>query len=324
MKVDVSERAAEPQRINTEAYNAFRQGLNFLMQGRVDKANEYLEQSIRLDPAYAPAWASLGEARSSLAASQKIPAVEGYRLANEAVERALSLDPNLPDAYAVRAVIQTFHDWDWAGATASSHRALELEPGDPGIMSVAASLARVLGQYDEAIALYRRIIDADPLHTNAYKNLGLTLYGVGRYEEAKTQINKAFEQVPNMWDGHFYLAQIALMQSRPQQALEEAQKERRPSFRLAGLALAYHALGRKAESDAMLAQLTAKHEKETPYQIAEVYAFRGDTEQAFAWLERTYSLHDDSLPEIKGDQILIKLRSDPRYAALLRKVRLPV
>jgi len=228
------------------------------------------------------------------------------------------------DAHAVLAVIETFHDWDWAAASASSRRALELEPGDSGIMSVAASLARVMGRFDEAIALYKRIIEVDPLHTNAYKNFGITLFYVGRYEEAKTYLQKAFEQLPSMAYGHFYLALIDLMQSRPNDALAEAQMEKDPSLRQAALTVAYYALGRKSESDTTLAQLTAEHDKDAPYQIAEVYAFRGETEQAFAWLERAYALHDDSLPEIKGDPILRRLQSDPRYAALLRKMRLPL
>jgi tetratricopeptide (TPR) repeat protein len=324
LNIDLRGRKLAPQRTNAEAYRAFLQGNDFLAHGKVEKALEYLQQSIKFDPKYTPAWVSLSEAHIFQAGAALIPPAEGYKQARETVERALMLDPNLGDAHAVLAEIQTFHDWDWAGAMTSSRRALELESGDSGIISVAASLSRVLGQFDEAIALYHRSLEIDPLHTNAYKNLGLTLYYAGRYVEAEANLNKAFEQIPGMWDGHFYLSQVYLMNSRPLEALAEADKEKRPAFRLAGLALANGALGRRSESDANLARLLAEYPKQTPCQIAEVYSFRGEMDPAFEWLERAYALRDDSLPEIKGDPLLKGLRGDRRYAALVRKIGLPL
>ena len=100
--------------------------------------------------------------------------------------------------------------------------------------------------------------------------------------------------------------------------------EREPEleWRLQGLALAYHALGRKKESDAALAELIEKYHADWAFQIAEVYAFRGESDKAFEWLERAYAQRDGGLADLKGDPLLKSLERDPRYA-FLQKMRLP-
>jgi len=311
------------ERTNLEAHNAFLQGQYFLSSARADKAVGYFEQSIRLDPNYASAWASLAEARI-FQAGLSIPSADGYRLARDAVSRAMALDPVLADAHAILAEIQAFHDWDWTAAKMSSQRALNLKPGDPGIIDVAAGLARVLGRFDEAIKLQRQSLEIDPLHTNAYKNLGMALYYVGRSEEARSNLNKVLEQIPDASIAHFYLSQVDLMQSRAADAFDEAHKVRFSPFRLASLALAAHALGRRKESQGYLDELTAKHASEVPYLIAEVYSFVGERDKAFQWLERAYTLRDDWLPEIKGDPLLRLQRGDERYSNLLKRLGLPL
>lgn len=101
------------------------------------------------------------------------------------------------------------------------------------------------------------------------------------------------------------------------------EREPEPNWRLQGLALAYHALGRKKESDAALAEFVAKYHADGAFQIAEVYAFRGEADRAFEWLERAYAQHDGGLAYMKGDPLLKSLERDPRYAAFLKKMRLP-
>jgi hypothetical protein len=89
------------------------------------------------------------------------------------------------------------------------------------------------------------------------------------------------------------------------------------------LPLAFHALGRRSESDAALAALKSKYAGEMAYQIAEVHAFRGEADLAFEWLERAYDQRDGGLGDIKGDRLVRGLAGDPRYRALLRKLKLP-
>jgi tetratricopeptide (TPR) repeat protein len=285
------------------------------------RAMGYFEQATRLDSGFAPAWAGLGDSRVQLAAWGYFPPVEGYGKGREAVERALVLDPNLADAYAVRGRIQRHFDWDWDASEASYKQALALEPGSAHIIESAAWLKGTLGHWDEAVALARRAVELDPLSEGSHDTLITMLRRAGRFEEARAAYTKLRELNPSMPEQYWG----DVLQWRPQEALTRAEHRDHPGFRLQGMALAYHALGRKRESDAALAELIKNHHPEMAYQIAEVYAFRGEADNAFEWLERAYDQRDPGLPpHLKGDLWLKNIRGDPRYTALLKKMRLPL
>lgn len=310
---------------NAEAYKAYLMGRYFRRQRdkqNLEKAAAYFDDAIRLDPGYAPAWAELSFTRTSQETLRYVPAEEGNRKAEEAVQRALALDPNLAQAHVALGSIQMTRRWDWAGANASFQRARELEPGNAEAIRGAASLANNLGHLDEAVALGRRAIEIDPLDSVTYNNLGIVLYRAGRPEEAVAEFRRALEITPERERTHSMIGRVYLVQSRPQEALAEMLLEKRPAFRLFGLGLAYHALGRKQESDASLAELIQKFPTGYPYQIAELYAFRGENEKAFEWLERAYAEPDPGLREMKAEPLLNSLRRDPRYTALLKKIGL--
>jgi len=312
---------------NAEAYNAYLQGRYFLQRRskeNVEKALGYYEQAIKLDPGYAPAWAGLATARSVQADGGYLPVEEGYGKAREAAERALALDVNLAEAHAAMGRIKRIYDWDWAGADASYQRALALEPGNATVVRGAAVLAGNLGRSEEAMALDRRAVELDPLSVATHFNLGLHAYYAGRLEEAAAALKKALELNPDYPAAHTLLGKVYLAQAHPQEALVEIERETEPAWRLRGLALAYHALGRKKESDAALAEYVAKYQAVDAFQIAELYAFRGEADRAFEWLERAYAQRDGGLSDMKGDPLLKSLERDPRYAAFLKKMRLPV
>jgi len=319
--------AASTRAKNPEAYNAYLQGEYFAKRYRkedLEKAIGYYEQAIKLDADYALAWAGLADARGTQADSGYVSMDEGYRKAREAAERALALDANLAEAHAAMGWIQTNYDGDWAGADASYQRALALEPGNAPVVRRAATLASVLGRYEEAIAQDRRAIELDPLSAATYGNLEIHAYYAGRLEEAIAAFKKVVELNPEYPGAHYLLGKVYLAQRYPQEALAEMEREPEPIWRLAGLPLAYHALGRNKESDAALAELVAKFHAESAFQIAEVYAFRGETNKAFEWLERAYSQHDGGLASLKGDPLLKNIEHDPRYADFLKKMRLPL
>jgi predicted Zn-dependent protease len=250
-----------------------------------------------------------------------IPAEEGQRLAREAVERALALNPNLAEAHVQMGRIKEQADFDWAGADASFRRAIVLEPGNPEFLGMAAASAAALGRFDDALHLDRRALDLDPLNATSWEFLAETKFYMGQLDEAAADGQKALELDPDVWPGPILLSKIYLMQGRPQDALHEIELVRFGAARAWLYAIAYHALGREKESDAALSELIAKYRE--PTYVAEVYGCRNQSDKAFEWLDRAYAQRDSSLIHTKVDPLLKNLRSDPRYTALLKKLNLP-
>ena len=304
------------QQTNPEAYNAYLQGRYFFdrrSKEDLEKAIGYYEQALQIDPNYARAWVGLSAAHSTQADWGYVPVDEGYVKARKEAEKALELDPNLAEAHAQMGWIKMNYDWDWTGADAAYKRALELEPANADVVRGAALLAATLGRFDEAITLDRRAIELDPLRVAAHYNLGIHAYYAGRWEEAEAAFRKALELNPQYPGAHMNLGRIYLAQSKPEEALAEMQKEPEPFWRGQGLALAYHAAGKKKEADAALAEYIEKYQNEVAFQIAEIYAYRGETDKAFEWLERAYKQRDGGLSIMKGDPLLRSLERDPRW-----------
>jgi serine/threonine-protein kinase len=321
----LDEKATAPHAVSIEAYNAYLQGKYFHARPtkeNLERAIACYEQATSLDPSYASAWAALSRAHSVHAGAYG--PVEEYKVAREAAERALALDPNLGDAHAAIGEVKLLYDWDWAGADAAYQRALVLEKGNAEIVERAAALAATLNRFEEALPLSRRAVELDPLQTSAHAALAFNAWWAGRLDEAEAAARKGLELDPQFPWLHTWLCRVYLAQSRPREALAEAERDASPAFRLQDLALAYDALGQKQESDRALTELISKYKAGAAFQIAEVYAFRGEVDAAFAWLERAYAQRDGGLTFTKGDPLLASLERDPRYAAFLKKMRLPV
>src|SRR6267154_158116 len=166
---------ARPHPVNPEAFDAYLQGHYFFERGTAkdeDIAARYYERATQLDPSYALAWVGLSRARYSQANLGVIPVGEGQRLAREAVERALALNPNLAAAHSQMGRIKRQVDFDFAGADASIQRALALEPGSLEMVMQASVSAVILGRFEEALQLTRRAIDLDPLNGEGWEILG--------------------------------------------------------------------------------------------------------------------------------------------------------
>jgi TolB-like protein/Tfp pilus assembly protein PilF len=312
--------------VNPEAYNLALQGRFFVerrSQEDLERAVALFRRSAARDPDYAPAWAGLSQAYGKQVSNGFMPAEDGILSAREAAEKALALDPQLVDAHLAMGYIQLKRDWNWAGADASFRRALELEPGNAVALRHAGTLAMVLGRWDDAIDLTNEAIERDPLRSAAYSNLGLNLLAVQRDDEAEAAFRKAIEVEPDA-GLHLNLGVALLTQGKNDAALQSMQRETDEGWRLQGLALAFHALGRRGESDAALSELKSKYASSMAYQIAQTHAFRGEIDPAFRWLQRAYDQRDSGLAEIKSDRIMRGLANDPRYTAILKKLKLPV
>ncbi len=316
---------ARSQPVNPEAYDAYLKGYYFF-ERNTDKdtytSAKYYERATRLDPSYALAWVGLSRVLSWQVNQGVVPAEKGHRLAREAVERALALNPNLAVAHTQMGRIKEQVDFDWAGADASFRRAVELEPGNAELTTFAAGSAALLGRFDEALPLNRRAVDLDPLNARSWSSLAETEFFMGELGQAAADGKKALELSPDVWPGPILLSRIYVMQGRPQEALREIELVRYDLNRLFLYPIAYYGLGRKKESDAALSELIGKYPR-AAYMIAAVYAFRNQSNEAFEWLDRAYAQRNSGLIETKTDPLLKSLHRDPRYAALLKKLHFP-
>ena len=324
-----SQQQAETSRshpVNPEAFDAYLRGYHFF-QGNSDKdadmAAKYYERATQLDPSFALAWVGLSRTRNWQVNEGLIPMEEGRRLSREAVERALSLNSNLAEAHIQMGQIKRNIDYDWAGADASYQRAVALEPGNPEGVRMAASLATNFGRFDEALRLARRAIDLDPLNAISWDVLGDTEFYMGQLNQAAADYKKALELHPDASADPTMLSLTDLMRGRAQDALPEVEGVHYAPIRAFLYALTYYELGRKNESDAALNELITKYYASNAFEIANVYAFRNQTDKAFEWLDRAYAQRDPSMSQTKVNPLLKKLHHDPRFAALLKKLNLP-
>src|SRR5579864_4358813 len=317
---------AQSHRVNPEAFDAYLQGYYFFERNTdkdTEMAGKYYERATQLDPSYALAWVGLSRVRKWQAMQGLIPREEGNRLAREAVERALALNPNLAAAHTQMGRIKQQLDFDWAGGDASYQRAVELEPGNPEAVRMAASSTRLLGRLDEALQLDRRAVDLDRLNADSWERLAETEFFMGQLDEAAADIKKALELNPDVWPGDSMLSQIYVLQGRPQDALPEIKLVRYDHQRAYLYAIAYYALGRKKESDDALRELIHKFPQNT-YEIAGVYAFRNQSDEAFEWLDRAFVQRNAGLIEAKVNPLLKSLHHDPRFASQLKKLNFPI
>jgi eukaryotic-like serine/threonine-protein kinase len=320
--------SARTQGTNPEAYQAYLQGKYFFgrSEGKSDfeSALAYADQAIKQDANYAPAWVLRSNVLSVMAADASTDIAESYRRqAHDDAKHAIALNPNLAMGYLALGWTQMIDDWDWERAEASLKKAAELEPGSVEVLRYRSALYRTLGRQDEAIELYKQVVSLDPLRARSYSSLAGQLYFAGRYDEALAMLQRALELNPQKEGDHHIWGLILLAQGHPQQALTEVEREPREIWKLFGRALAYQALGRSQDSVTALNQLIIKYHQDSAYQIAEVYAYRGETDKAFEWLLRAYQQRDAGMLSVKADPLLRSLHYDPRYADMLRKMRLP-
>jgi tetratricopeptide (TPR) repeat protein len=235
------------------------------------------------------------------------------------------LNPNLATAHVQMGRIKRQDDFDWAGADASTQRALTLEPENPEIVRLAAFSALILGRFDESLLLNHRAVELDPLNAESWESLAEAEFFAGRMDESAASTRRGIELQPDLWFCHYYLGQVRILQGRSKDALPEIGQvqEHLSDWGLELRALAYRELGQRKESDDALTELITKYQDIDEYIIARTYAFRNQSDEAFEWLDRAYAKHDDGLIETKIDPLLNNLHSDPRYAALLKKLNLP-
>ena len=238
------------------------------------------------------------------------------------MDQAILLDPNLADSYLARADFRYYTNWDWPGAQRDLDTFARLHP-EPSYaaMQHQSRLFSALGRIREAIALDERSLELDPLSDN-WGVLGYHHAVLGEYAEARRALKRAYELYPLNNHVNWYIGLTSLLEGKPTEAITEFDRSG-GGFRLAGMAMAQFDAGQEAASLESLGNLKARFGDSYAYQIAAVHAWRGEADEAFAWLDRARAQRDASLIYIKFDPLLRKLHGDPRYGAWLKGMKLP-
>jgi serine/threonine protein kinase/TolB-like protein/Flp pilus assembly protein TadD len=316
---------AERRTANPEAYDQYLRGKHLFQLGDYDgllAARAAYRRAIELDPNFAPAFAGLANVEYLTVkdfSDTDQPVV--IRQAMEHADHAVALAPALAEAYSERALLR-LNQYDWAGAQADIQKALALDPTDVKANRRMVLLQLSLGNVDAALLAQRHVVDLDPLDMNSLEILGMSYYFAGQGAEARRTFEKVRVFSPKFEGlsgnaGFSYLAD-----GQPAAARRECEPHPDDTAR-ACLAAAEHALGQDERSRAILSDLIEKHPRRGCYFIAKAYGFSGNSALAFEWLNRAFSAQAKLLTDVKSEPAFRALHGDPRYLALLRKMKLP-
>ena len=309
---------------STEAHNAYLQGhFHFQRRNLEDyrKAVGHYDEAIRLDPDYALAYAERSEAWT-LIGDLTGEGKTAWPKARTDAEKAVAIAPTLAEAHAALGWVRFFTEWRFAEGLSELKRAKELAPANPTANDLLARVIVYLGRLDEAENQGRQAVELDPLASAPKNNLARILWYEGKLDEADAVARKAAELQPNSASSRRWQVLVAIQRGDKETALREAQSEPDESYRRFEIAVAQYARGDRKAADAALADLIA-HGRGLDYQVAQVYAVRGEKEKAFEWLQIAFDNHDTGMLALLVDPLLRSLSDDPRYKNLLARMAFP-
>jgi TolB-like protein/Flp pilus assembly protein TadD len=317
---------------NPEAYQLYLKGRYYWNKRTTEslsKGIEYFLEAIDKDPNYALAYAGLTDSYSLLgSAIGGLSPREMFSKAKAAAAKGLAIDDTLSEAHAALALVHLRYDWDWLATEREIKRAIALNPNYATTYHWYADYLVVMGRLDEAIAQIKRAQELDPLSLIINTVLGLRLYHARQYDQAIEQCQKTLEMDPNFAMAHFLLGQAYERKGKHEEAIAALQKATGLSpanpMIVSALGHAYAVSGQGREAMKILHQLQDFSQQRyiSPYEMAIIYAGLGETEQAFAFLEKAYADRSWRLPFLNVEPKFDKLRLDPRFADLVRRVGL--
>ncbi len=310
---------------NVEAHNAYLQGHFHLIRRNAEdygKAITYFDEAIQLDPNYALAYAERSEAWTLIGdlTGQRPTA---YPKARSDAEKAVAIAPALAEAHAAIGWVRFLAEWKFSEGLHELKRAKELSLANPTANDLLARVIVYMGRIDEAERQARQAVELDPLSAAAHFNLGRVLFYAGKLDEANAAGRKMAELQPSASSSHRWQVLVAVQRHDGETALREAQLEPDAAVRRFELALAHYVRGDHQAADTALAELVANSRDRLAYQIAQVYAVRGEIDKAFEWLQIAFDNHDGGTLSLAVDPLLRGLHDDPRYKNLLAKLGLP-
>ncbi len=306
-----------------EAHDLYLRGIRDTDGGDPDavrRSTIELARAVELDPGYVDGWIGLANAYDNVATSGLGPMAENYRLAREALDKALALDPNNADALSTRAFVR-MNAYDWSGADQDIRRSLELRKSVNGI-EAKAKLAMTRGKLSEAVGLLEGVLATDPLEIYALDLLAFPLYpALGRFRDADKLLDKVRDINARAQWLNASQALIALWLGDGDRALRLTDAEPDEVGRQVSLIPIHAATGRKDLAARTLEQLV-HNPAASRYSIAQAYASQGELDPAFQELEKAFDERSPELLFLQVEPLLANLRPDPRYKALLRKMKL--
>ncbi|MFB0566642.1 MAG: protein kinase [Candidatus Aminicenantaceae bacterium] len=318
--------------VNPDVYQLYLRG-RFFWNKRTEKdlkkAIEYFEEAVKADPDYALAYAGLADSYQILPEYSSFPSEEAYQKSNEAALKALEIDESLAEAHVSLAANKHDYEWDWVGAEREFKRAIELNPGYATAHFWYAYHLVHLARLDEAIKEIKRAHELDPFSLVINRWVGTVFYNAHRFEEAIDALQMTLEMDPTILNIHMMLGLTYLAKSMYEEALAEFQKEKELRGRWhprieACIGITYARMGKRAEAAQVLEDLLERSKKADfiPYYLAHFYFALGENDKGFELLEKASEKLRRPLSSLKVDPLLDGVRSDPRFAALLRKMGL--
>ena len=316
---------------NAEAHNLFLRG-RYLWNKRtsdaIDKSIQYFNQAVEKDPAYALAYVGLADAYLVLPNFTDVPPADAASKAKTAVEHALSIDRQLPEAHTTLAGISADFEWNWSEAESQFKQAIAMKPNYATAHQWYGEYLDHAGRSDEAIRELQRAQELDPLSPIINTSLGQAYYHARAYDRSIDQFRKTLDLDPDFFNAHLHLGLIFLQKQMHDEAISEFQKASALSGDatnvVALLGAAYVQAGKRDDAEKVLDRLNSlyKERRASDRDMAIVYTGLGDHDRAIAALEKAYQEHSWLLLLIKTDPYFDPLRNDARFQDLLNRVKL--
>jgi tetratricopeptide (TPR) repeat protein len=318
--------------VQPDAYEAYLKGRYFWNKRTEDglrKSVDYFEHAISRDPKFAAAYAGLADSYSIMG-SDILPARVASSKAHTAANKALELDPSIAEGHAELALVEFYYDWNWTRSEQEFRRAIELNPNYATAHQWYSYYLSAMGRFPEAMQEARQAQQIDPLSLSINTTLAGRYRDLGQYAQAIDLSRRTLEMDPNFVPAHVALGATFEEQGMWQEAISEYQKAVELSHNsppaLASLGYAYGVSGKQTEARRVIASLreASKHHYVSAFDTAIVFAGIGDRDSTFQWLEKAYAERESQMAFLNVTRRLDPLRSDKRFADLLRRMGLGV
>jgi adenylate cyclase len=318
--------AAGSKTENEEAYSSFVEGRFHAHAGTEEEMKvsaRLFERAVSLDPKFAEAWAALSAARLAPYLSGWSRSEPACAKARDAARRAIGLDPRLLHGYGNLVWVILSCDWDWPAARAQIAVMTRIDPSDTDTLYTRAYYQQVAGDLAAAEHLWKEILVADPMNPVTYGNLAGVQAALGHYRDAEESTRRAQALNPAAEGFHGYVAQLQAFAGEFSKASATLQQETDQETHLESLALLQYLQGHREAGKATTAQVSKAYGEKSALTVAEIYAIGGYRDQAFKWLNSAVERHERDVVFLKGDPYFHALHQDPRFQAVVAKLRLP-